>query len=462
MVLYYTDPYTMCTNVYHIYLHKHRYTRTNALRNLTTCTVDSMSNTPNMFKPSMSVPAPVSTSAQPPIHVPKRETTGSEDAPEEVIISETWDDMNLPDDILRGIYAYGYETPSPIQKKAIVPMMTGRDLIAQAQSGTGKTATFSIGSMTRIDLDKNQVQVICLAPTRELSMQIAKVYEGIGSSLNGLRVATLVGGVSVDDNVRSLKRDTPHVAVGTPGRVFDMIRRRALSMQHIKIFMLDEADEMLSFGFKEQVQDIFHHLPETVQTCIFSATMPNYIFEVTDKFMKNPMRITVKAEQLTLEGIQQYYVAVNDDVQKYEILADLYATLSVGHCIIYANSVARVHDLHQAMITDGYPVSAIHSSMTKQEREEAMSEFRSGKTRVLISSNVTARGIDVQTVSCVINFDIPRDVSTYLHRIGRSGRWGRKGMGINLITERDVPKLREIEQYYSTQIKELPEDISAM
>jgi translation initiation factor 4A len=225
--------------------------------------------------------------------------------------------------------------------------------------------------------------------------------------------------------------------------------------------MLDEADEMLSHGFKEQVQDIFEYMtPEKLQTCIFSATMPGYVFDVTHKFMKNPLQIIVKAEQLTLEGISQHYIAVRDDVEKYDVLVDLYASISVGHCIIYANSVARVHDLHQAMFADGYPVCSIHSSMTKQEREVSMSDFRSGKCRVLISSNVTARGIDVQQVSCVINFDIPRDVSTYLHRIGRSGRWGRKGMGINLITERDVEKMREIEQFYSTQITELPAELS--
>ena len=341
-------------------------------------------------------------------------------------------------------------------------MLTNRDLIAQAQSGTGKTATFSIGSMSRIKLALNQVQVLCLSPTRELAMQTADVYKGIGEFLTGLKVALLVGGDSVDDSIRSLKRDTPHVVIGTPGRVFDMIRRRALVTRHIQTFILDEADEMLSHGFKEQVQEIFEQLPEKVQTCIFSATMPSYVFDVTSKFMNNPIQIIVKAEQLTLEGISQHYIAVRDDVEKYTVLIDLYSAFSVGHCIIYANSVSRVHDLHQAMLADGYPVCSIHSSMTKTEREISISEFRTGKSRVLISSNVTARGIDVQQVSCVINFDIPRDVSTYLHRIGRSGRWGRKGMGINLITERDVEKMREIEQYYSTQITELPSDLSNM
>jgi len=410
-----------------------------------------------MFKPSMARVDP--DAPPPPGHVAK-DPEAVDKKLEEATITEKWDEMELPEDVLRGVYSYGYEDPSPIQKRAVCPMLAGRDLIAQAQSGTGKTATFSIGSMSRIDLSKKQVQVLCLAPTRELTMQIAVVYKGIGSFLTDLKVLTLVGGESVDENVRSLKRDVPHVVVGTPGRVFDMIRRRALVTRHVQTFILDEADEMLSYGFKEQVQEIFEYIPNKVQICIFSATMPGHVFDATNKFMKNPLQIIVKTEQLTLEGISQHYIAVRDDVEKYEVLVDLYASISVGHCIIYANSVIRVHDLHQAMLADGYPVCSIHSSMSKQDREVSMCDFRSGKCRVLISSNVTARGIDVQQVSCVINFDIPRDVSTYLHRIGRSGRWGRKGMGINLITERDVEKMREIEQYYSTQITELPSELS--
>ncbi len=421
-----------------------------------------MSTSTNMFKPGM---ARVDPDAPPlpgpplPGHVAK-DPKAVDEKLEEATITERWDEMELPEDVLRGVYSYGYEDPSPIQKRAICPMLANRDLIAQAQSGTGKTATFSIGSMSRIDLSKKQVQVLCLAPTRELTMQIAVVYKGIGSFLADLKVLTLVGGESVDENVRSLKRDVPHVVVGTPGRVFDMIRRRALVTRNVQTFILDEADEMLSYGFKEQVQEIFEYMPSNVQTCIFSATMPGHVFDVTNRFMKTPLQIIVKAEQLTLEGISQHYLAVRDDVEKYEVLVDLYAAISVGHCIIYANSVIRVHDLHQAMLADGYPVCSIHSNMSKQEREVSMGDFRSGKCRVLISSNVTARGIDVQQVSCVINFDIPRDISTYLHRIGRSGRFGRRGSAINFSTERDMHILKDIEKYYSTVIEELPQNYS--
>lgn len=371
-----------------------------------------------------------------------------------------WDDMNLLPDILRGIYAYGYETPSPIQKKAIKPMLDGRDVIAQAQSGTGKTATFTIGALMSIDKTNHNTQVICLSPTRELSIQIYTVFKGLSEFMTGMVIETFVGGMLVSDNIQTLKRERPHIVIGTPGRVFDLIRRRALVCKDVKKFILDEADELLSHGFDEQIKSIFTCLPENVQTCIFSATLPNHVFNVTDRFMRNPVNIIVKAEQLTLEGISQYYIATENDVQKYETLVDLYSRFSLSHCIIYTNTIKRVTDLYEAMTSDGYPVCCIHSNMSILERETSLADFRSGRHRVLISSNLTARGIDVQQVSCVINFDIPRDVSTYLHRIGRSGRWGRKGVGINLITERDVIKMREIESYYRTQIDEMPANIT--
>jgi translation initiation factor 4A len=266
----------------------------------------------------------------------------------------------------------------------------------------------------------------------------------------------LVGGSSVDEDTESLKSLSPHVIVGCPGRVYDMIRRNYIHTKTIKLIVLDEADEMLSSGFKEQVYNIFRFLNRDVQVALFSATLPSHIQSITNKFMRSPVNITVTPEKLTLEGIKQYYIAVNDDRDKYENLKSLYSFISFSQCIIYCNSVKRVADLYDAMIQDNFPVCAIHSNMDKGERDVAFNEFRSGKARVLISSNVTARGIDIQQVSIVINFDIPKDIHTYIHRIGRSGRWGRKGTGINMITRRDIQKMKEIEQYYNTQIDELP------
>ena len=373
-----------------------------------------------------------------------------------------WEDMEISTDLLRGIYAYGYEKPSPIQRKAIGPMLKKKDMIAQAQSGTGKTATFTIGALASINLQDKASQVLILSPTRELSKQSADVVTGIGSMMKGLIIKNLVGGSSIDDDSADLKNNVPHIICGCPGRIYDMLRRQQIHSKKIKLFILDEADELLTTGFKEQVYNIFQFLPSDVQVTLFSATLPPYINTITSKFMREPVRISVKREQLTLEGISQYYVAIDDDRHKYATLKDLYQFISMSQCIIYCNSVKRVSDLYEAMMEDGFPVCRIHSSMDKSERNTAFAEFRTGKCRVLISSNVTARGIDIQQVSVVINFDLPKCTDTYLHRIGRSGRWGRKGVGINLITCRDVGKLKEIETHYSTQINELPSNFDKL
>jgi translation initiation factor 4A len=264
-----------------------------------------------------------------------------------------------------------------------------------------------------------------------------------------------VGGSSIDKDIESLKNN-PHIIVGCPGRVYDMMRRSYIKSSTLKLVVLDEADEMLSSGFKEQIYNIFRYFNNDIQVALFSATLPDYIHNITNKFMRNPIKICVTPERLTLEGIRQYFVALEDDRDKYENLKKIYSFISLSQCIIYCNSVKRVMDLYDAMKEDNFPVSAIHSSMDKTERDNSFTEFRTGKARVLISSNVTARGIDIQQVSVVINFDIPKDVHTYIHRIGRSGRWGRKGTGINFITRRDLVKIKEIEQYYNTQIDELP------
>ena len=369
---------------------------------------------------------------------------------------EEWDDLDMDSSVLRGIYAYGFE--SPIQKKGIKPMLNKRDVIAQAQSGTGKTGCFTVGTLALIDTTKSGVQAMILSPTRELSMQTKNVIDGLGSFVDGFKSQLLVGGTSTDAAIKGLIEEKPQVVVGCPGRVYDMLRRKKLNPSTLRLIVLDEADEMLSSGFKEQIYNIFQFMPGDIQVGLFSATLPHELMSLTDKFMRNPVKVLVKAEQLTLEGISQFYVALESDEQKYDCLKDIFSSLSMAQCIIYCNSVRRVQDLYEAMTADNYPVAQIHSGMEKEERTRSYKEFRSGTTRVLISSNVTARGIDVQQVSTVINFDLPKCVHTYLHRIGRSGRWGRKGVGINFITRRDARKLKEIEQHYSTQISEMPLD----
>lgn len=372
-------------------------------------------------------------------------------------IPENWDKMLLSDGILRGIYGYGFEKPSEIQRRSIPAVMSGKDTIAQAQSGMGKTGAFSIGTLSRIDTAEDKIQAIIMAPTHELVKQISLVIESLGSKMDQpVRVKTIIGGTSIQEDAKSIQEMAPHVIVGTAGRVYDMIRRKYLQMRDIRIMVLDEADEMLSQGFKDQIYNIFQALGKDAQIAVFSATMPDSMLDMTKRFMRDPVHISIPVEQLNLECIKQYYVALRNDYMKFETLKDLFSLISISQCIIYCNSVRRVADLHKAMLEDGFSVGCIHSSMDKAEREREFAAFRSGKYRVLISSNVTARGIDIQQVSVVINFDIPKCVHTYLHRIGRSGRWGRKGMAINFVTQHDIYLMRKIETHYHISIDELP------
>jgi translation initiation factor 4A len=273
-----------------------------------------------------------------------------------------------------------------------------------------------------------------------------------------IKTSLTTGTISVNENIKEIEQN-PHIIVGCPGRLNDMLRRRRVTLNNLKIIILDEADEMLSVGFKDQVYQIFQYLPETIAVCLFSATLPKEVEDLTNKFMREPIKILVKNEMLTLEGISQYYIALDTDNDKFNTIKDLFGWISSSQAIIYCNSLKRVSDLYSAMIKDEFPVCCIHSGMDKEQRNETYNDFKNGKHRVCISSNVTARGIDIQQVSTVINFDIPKCPHTYLHRIGRSGRWGRKGVAINFVTKYDIHIMRGIEQLYETEIKELTQDV---
>ena len=370
----------------------------------------------------------------------------------------SWDDLNLKPDLLRGIYSFGFETPSEIQKKTIPYFVQGTDMIAQAQSGSGKTGSFTIGMLQSIDTATNELQAIILAPTHELAKQISNVISHIGSFLQPeIHVQTLIGGTSIRDDVALMHEKPPHVIVGCVGRIFDLFARRQLSAVHLKMLILDEADEMLSKGFVEKIRDMFHHfLPETIQVVLFSATMPPDILSLTQRFLRDPVKIVMKPEELNLKCIQQFFVAVTNDLAKFDTLKDIFSMISVSKCIIYCNSVNRVQDLFSGMQKDGFSVCCIHSLMPKVERDKIFQQFRHEGYRVLISSDLTARGIDIQQVSTVINYDIPNSPHTYLHRIGRSGRWGRKGFAINFVNKYDIGQLKNFEQYYQIDIRELP------
>jgi len=268
-----------------------------------------------------------------------------------------------------------------------------------------------------------------------------------------------VGGTAVRDDIRVMQTGVQMV-VGTPGRVNDMINRNALKLDQLKAFILDEADEMLSRGFKDQIYDVFQYLPANVQVCLFSATMPIEILNITSRFMRDPVRILVKKEQLTLDGIKQFYVAVEREEYKLDTLCDLYETLTITQAIIYCNTRRKVDWLTDKMGQRDFTVSAMHGEMNQTERELIMKEFRSGSSRVLIATDLLARGIDVQQVSLVINYDLPSNRENYIHRIGRSGRFGRKGVAINFVTDDDVRTLREIEQFYNTKVEEMPMDVA--
>lgn len=369
---------------------------------------------------------------------------------------DDFEKMNLKTELLRGIYAYGYERPSEIQQKGIMPIVNGSDIIGQAQSGTGKTATFSIGTLQRIDTTVKETQAVILAHTRELADQINRAISTLGHYL-GIQFCLCTKGVSVRKNQEVLRR-RPHVVIGTPGRVYDMICRNYLQTDKIKIMVLDEADEMLSKGFVEQIKNIFRRMPQNAQVALFSATMPHEFFEITTKFMKNPIKILIKNEELSLNGIKQFYFDVEKNEYKFETLCDLYNVLTIAQSIVYCNSRRMVEQLSYDLREAGFAVSDINGDMSPEEREETMNNFIAGKSRVLVSTDLLSRGIDIQQVSVVINYDLPTSLESYLHRIGRSGRYGRKGVAINFITYHDHNKIREIQKHYGIEIEKMPDD----
>merc|ERR1712226_286171 len=388
------------------------------------------------------------------LNIPNKEFTSTEG----VQVIKSFNDMGLREDLLKGIYNYGFERPSAIQQRAIIPIIKGRDTIAQAQSGTGKTSLFSISALQVIDTPQREVQVLALNPTRELAVQAFKVMMAIGDHMN-VKCHSCIGGHSLGEDIRTLENGV-HAVSGTPGRVFDMIRRRALRTRHIKMLILDEADEMLSQGFKEQIYDIYRYLPPNVQVVLISATMPNEVLEMTSKFMTDPVKVLVKRDELTLDGIKQFFVAVEREEWKFDTLCDLYETLTITQAVIFCNTRKKVDWLTDKMRANNFTVSSMHGDMPQQERDSIMSEFREGHSRVLITTDVFGRGIDIAQVSLVINYDLPNNRELYIHRIGRSGRFGRKGVGINFVKNDDLRTLRDIEQYYSTQIDEIPMNVA--
>lgn len=374
---------------------------------------------------------------------------------------ESFDDMQLREELIRGIYTYGFEQPSKIQQLAIVPMSTHTDILAQAQSGTGKTGAFTIGSLSVVDTSVRYPQVLVICPTRELSQQTESVAKKIGTYMN-LKVLSATGGNPLRSDISILKSGAQFI-VGTPGRIFDLIRRGDLVLDHMKYVILDEADQMLEELFAEQIKAILNNkFPQSTRLALFSATMPQNVLEIAEMYLSNPIRILLPQDEVTLDGIKQYYVELEREEWKLPVLLDLYQHVTVNQALIYVNKRQKAEWLAKQLASQGFTLEYIHGDMDVIERKKRMDDFRSGSVRVLISTDLLARGIDVQQVSLVINYEMPLQRENYVHRIGRSGRYGKKGVAINLIAGDEMNSLKDIEVHYSTRFFELPDDLSVL
>ncbi len=370
-------------------------------------------------------------------------------------------DMKLKSNLLKGLFSYGFEKPSNIQQRAIMPFVNGRDILAQSQSGTGKTATFSIGVLQNIDESNVNAQAIILAPTRELAKQIHAVVNEL-SKFTEIKTKLIIGGRRHSKYTYQNLDENCHLIIGTPGRISDNLVKGRINNKNLKMLILDEADEMLSMGFRDQIMMIFNKMPDRRQIGFFSATIPQEMLQITHTFLNKPVKILIKKEDLTLEGIKQFYIALDHENDKYDCMVDLYSTISVTMAIIYCNSKKKVEWLADLMREQNFEVSCITGDMQEDERNFVMKQFRNGVTRVLLTTDLLSRGIDVQQVSLVLNYDIPFEKETYIHRIGRSGRYGRKGVAINFVTSKDYKQFKDIESFYDTHIEELPENIAEL
>jgi translation initiation factor 4A len=381
----------------------------------------------------------------------------------EVPLYSSFEEMDLPEKLLRGVFSHGFQKPSVIQQKGIVPIAKGQDLLAQAQSGTGKTGTFTIGSLARVDPSLKKVQVLCLAPTRELAQQIEFVASKLAEFLD-VKTYSAMGKTPVRDDIRALDKGVQFL-VGTPGRIFDLMNRRSFTTEHIKVIIVDEADQMLEDRFREQLQCILNlGFPASTRCALFSATMNADVVEFAGKLLDNPVRILIPAEEVNLRGINQFAISLDREEWKFEVLLDLYRNLNISQALIYCNKRQKAEWLSEKMTLAGFPITCIHGDMEPRDRMERMTAFRRGETRVLISTDLLARGIDVQQVSLVINYELPPSVQldNYMHRIGRSGRYGRKGTAINLLCGDDNRTMEELKARYSIKVDGLPEDLSQL
>lgn len=377
--------------------------------------------------------------------------------PVEVPTFPDFESMGLKFELLRGINGYGYDSPSDIQQKAIVPFTQHTDMIAQAQSGTGKTATFSIAALQNIDNNLREVQCLIISHTHELATQSHIVISSIGKYMNNINIVLVLGGDKIGKNVQDIDQKRPQIIVGTPGRLLHLLNDGYINPTYLRWVIMDEADNLLSKDFKDQIYNIYQIIPKTIHTGLYTATVTDEMTYVTKFFMKEPVvRIFVEREKLSLEGIKQYVIGLDNDREKFDVLMDIYSRVTIYQLIIYCNQKKQADILKRKLLHNDLPAQCLHGQMNALERSETMHQFRTGAIRVLITTDVLARGIDVQQVGLVINYDFPRDVATYLHRIGRTGRYGRKGCAINFVTRNDHMYVRDTESYYQISFHDLP------
>ncbi len=361
-----------------------------------------------------------------------------------------FEEMGLSEEIQKAVRYMGFEEASPIQAKAIPAMISGIDLIGQAQTGTGKTAAFGIPILEKVDPKLKKLQAIVLCPTRELAIQVADEIRNLSRYMHGIKVLPIYGGQDIVKQIRSLKSGT-QIVIGTPGRVMDHMRRKTMKLDFVHTVVLDEADEMLNMGFREDIEFVLNGVPEERQIVLFSATMPKPIMEITKKFQDNAKVIKVTKKELTVPNIEQYYYDVKPK-KKEEVLSRLLDIYSPRLSVVFCNTKKQVDLLVNALLGRGYFAAGLHGDMKQEQRDRVMQGFRTGKTEILVATDVAARGIDVDEVEAVFNYDLPQDDEYYVHRIGRTGRAGREGRAFSFVSGKEVYKLKEIQRYCKTKI----------
>lgn len=360
-------------------------------------------------------------------------------------------DLNLSKEVQKAIAEMGFEEATPIQSLAIPHIMEGKDVIGQAQTGTGKTCAFGIPAIDMLDTEPEGVQVLVLCPTRELAIQVSEELKNVSRYKRNVKILPIYGGQPIERQIVALKK-RPQIIIGTPGRVMDHMRRHTLKLGSLKMIILDEADEMLNMGFREDIDTILEEVPEVRQTVLFSATMPREILELTNRYQNKPVMIKATHKELTVPSIEQYYLEVRE-ASKLEVLSRLIDANSIKLSLVFCNTKKRVDDLAQNLQSRGYAAEALHGDMRQIQRDKVMAKFRKGGIDILIATDVAARGIDVDDIEAVFNYDLPNDEEYYVHRIGRTGRAGKTGKAYSFVVGREIYELRDIQRYTRSHIK---------